>query len=156
MPVDPNKISLISIKTLKGNIEISNIDFLNPTQLYHFEFGLNTQTNLDRKLIRIILEVQIKNVDSENKPTSIAGSYTHEFIFRIDNLYELIESNPAGNHEVKLNYDLGVTLTSIAYSTLRGILHMRTQGTVFNGIILPVIAPASLMQKTNVSAVVSG
>jgi hypothetical protein len=37
----------------------------------------------------------------------------------------------------------------IAYSTARGIILSRTAGTAVDGIILPVIDPAMLLNETN-------
>lgn len=41
---------------------------------------------------------------------------------------------------------LGTTLMGIVYSTARGIILERTQGTFFNGVILPVINPNKLIK----------
>jgi hypothetical protein len=47
----------------------------------------------------------------------------------------------------KIPHDLLVTFTSIAYSTARGVIHAKTQGSFLNQFILPLIDPKILVQN---------
>jgi hypothetical protein len=46
-----------------------------------------------------------------------------------------------------INSNLAITLISIGYSTLRGIVLSRTCGILETGIILPVVEPTTLMEN---------
>lgn len=141
---DADLVSISSIKTLKGNIEVGNIDFQGSPDTYQFSFS--TITNIERlqKLIRFLIDVEITNVDAKNVPTGTRASFTNEFVFKIDNLEELVMFNE-GMKTAQIDIELGIAMAGMAYSTMRGIIHMRTQGTVLNGIILPVVKPINLL-----------
>ena len=63
-------------------------------------------------------------------------------VFRVDNLDDFIEPQEKGN---LIDGGLGSTLISIIYSTVRGIIFTRTQGTSLGLVIIPVIDPKILM-----------
>lgn len=148
--VDPNKISLVSVKLLKGSIQ-SDVDIIlnKPKSKWHnFVFNLIVNTNREIKLIRLIIEVNINHADEERRPTNPAASFTTEFIYHIDNMEEVVRFDEE-TKGATLNGELAVTLTSISYSTLRGVVLMRTQGTVLDGVILPIIDPKKLVASIN-------
>jgi hypothetical protein len=60
----------------------------------------------------------------------------------VDNLKELVQIQGSIS---TIDGRLAATVLGIAYSTARGIVVERTQGTFFNGAILPVINPSSLL-----------
>jgi hypothetical protein len=144
--VDPNQISILSIRTLRGNIEPGNIGFYEKAKMYNFEFKTDVNIEREKKLIRLVLEITIRYVDAKQRPASIAGSYTTEFVFFVGNMEALIQFDEV-SRTAGIDGNLSVTLASIAYSTMRGIINTRTQGTVLNGVILPVIDPVVLIQN---------
>ena len=46
-----------------------------------------------------------------------------------------------------IDSQLGATIAGISYSTARGIVLERTNGTYFNGVILPVLNPRELLEE---------
>jgi hypothetical protein len=138
--IDAEKISIVSIKTLKGSIE----RFDKTPKEFTFDFETYTGVSREKKLIRLQLNVSIKTLEGNRLPINVAF-YSHEFIFHVDNFDDFIEYDE-GSNIAKISVDLGRTLASIGYSTARGIIHVRTQGTVLNGIILPVVDPIRLLQ----------
>lgn len=149
--VNPSLISFVSIRTLSGNIDIGDIDVkvIPKPKSYNFAFSLNFGIQKDKKLVRIILGVTIISIDEIKKSKTEVGSYKTEFIFKVDNLLELIKSNDK-NKTADIDPALALTLVSIAYSTMRGIVNTRTQGTILNGVILPVIDPGNLINTSTV------
>ena len=143
--IDPNKISITSIKTLKGNIN-SNEEELDVTvKQYQIECTSETAVNIDEKLIRVLFKIDIFVLNDRSEKTSTDASYTNEFIFLIDNLDELTEL--LDNGIVEIDVELSKTLLSLAFSTSRGMIFSRTQGTILNGIILPVVNPNNLLNS---------
>lgn len=61
--------------------------------------------------------------------------------FMIDNLEDFILEE-----ENAVSSELSAILVGLVYSTLRGILFDRTKGTIFEGLLLPIIAPKALLQ----------
>ncbi|GAH33667.1 unnamed protein product [marine sediment metagenome] len=88
-----------------------------------------------------------------DKELGLNGEYGIEFLFEIDNFEEFIEKNDEEKHTDGTNDQedsmvsgvLGGTLMGIVYSTARGMILERTQGTYFKGVILPVINPNDLI-----------
>jgi hypothetical protein len=65
------------------------------------------------------------------------------FIYRIENLEEL--AFPEKNKRLHLNPALTNALSSVTYSTSRGILLTRLQGTALQHFVLPIINPNNLL-----------
>jgi hypothetical protein len=65
------------------------------------------------------------------------------FIYRIENLEEL--ASPEKNKRLHLNPALTNALSSVTYSTSRGILLTRLQGTALQHFVLPIINPNNLL-----------
>ncbi|MDX2049196.1 MAG: hypothetical protein SFU87_20595 [Chitinophagaceae bacterium] len=140
--IDADKIHILSIRTLKGNIDASSEANTDKIASHQFNFELATGLNPTEKVVGLQLLVNINAVDKDDKPLSIRGSYTHEMLFHVDNLDEFIETSESGN---VIDAGLGSTLISIIYSTVRGIICTRTQGTSLGLVVLPVIDPRKLM-----------
>jgi len=144
--IDADKIHVLSIKTLSGNIECGPDADASAIASHEFSFGLGTGLNPEDNIVGLKLVVEIEARDKKDRPLPIKGSYTHEMIFRVDNLEEFIENN--GTEDI-IDGLLGSTLVSIIYSTVRGIIYSRTQGTSLGVVIIPVIAPIKLMELGN-------
>ncbi|SFA59868.1 hypothetical protein SAMN04488511_12412 [Pedobacter suwonensis] len=91
---------------------------------------------------RIILIIDL-NKDHADPTQQIRANFTIEFLMEIENLEEFKIAQV--EDEIKLDSRLGATLMGIVYSTARGIILTRTAGTVLQGIILPVLDPATLL-----------
>ena len=140
--IEADKIHILNIRTLRGNIDCPIDADINQVAGHLFRFDLKTALNKDGGMIGLKLQVDITAVDKKNKTLPITGSYTHEIIFRIENLAIFIDE---AKGEQVIDARLGSTLVSIIYSTVRGIIYSRTQGTSLGVVILPVIAPLALM-----------
>jgi hypothetical protein len=143
--IDSEKIHLVNIKTIKGNIDAASDIDTNATAGHKFSFELGTGLNLEDNVIGINLLVNIEAADNLDKLLPITGSYTHEIVFIVDNLKDFIEPDDNDTNKYKLDAGFGSTIVSIAYSTIRGIIFTRTQGTSLGSVILPVINPKKLM-----------
>lgn len=143
--IDPEKIHLVNIKTIKGNIDAASDIDVHAITGHEFSFELGTGVNADDNVIGINLVVNIKAKDSTDKLLPINGSYTHEVIFIVDNLKDFLVPDESGSQNYKIDGGLGSTIVSIAYSTIRGIIFTRTQGTSLGSVMLPVINPKKLM-----------
>jgi hypothetical protein len=140
--VEADKIEILGIRTLKGSIDAQTDAATDKIAGYKHNYEVTAGLNIEEKIVGYLLGVQISAVDKEDIPLNIEGSYTHEIIFRVGNLDELVDITE-GDHIIDAG--LGSTLISIAYSTIRGIIFSRTQGTSLGLVILPVIDPKILM-----------
>jgi hypothetical protein len=140
--IDADKIHILAIKTLEGNIECGNQADVKKVDGHQCSFELNRGIVGDEKMIGFKLKADIIAVDKKQNELSIKGSYTHEMIFFIENLNDFIERT---DENELLDAALGSTLVGIMYSTVRGIIYSRTQGTSLGVVTLPVVAPLKLM-----------
>lgn len=135
-------IHLLKVRTIAGFINQS--DDIDEDDISGFEsnFSFSTAYSIESKRIKNILEVKIQAIGKEKKIELEAG-YTLEFVFKIDNFEDLSKIQDDGT--VKISVHLAATLAGICYSTLRGIVLEKTQGTLLSTVILPVINPYSLL-----------
>ena len=149
--IDPEKIHMLRIKTLKGRIANDAEIDSSIIASYRFTNDIATAINEEEKIVGLKLTVYIDTLDNKKEKLDIQASYTHEFVFKVDNLSDFVyseeEKETAGNDNIVDPLLIG-TLAGISYSTTRGIIITRTQGTALNAVILPVIDPKKLMGLT--------
>lgn len=143
--IDPEKIHLLSLRTVKGNIDAT--DDVNQDHItgHSFTFEANAGMDLSKEVIGLMLTVHIDAMDAEEKLLGISGSYTHEIVFNVESLKDFLDENiKEGRKEYIIDGMLLSTLFGIAYSTVRGIIFSRTQGTSLGTVIIPVMDPKKL------------
>jgi len=145
--LQPEKIEIVDFKIIKGQInspfdfEIENVE--GHTFNVDFELGFN----LDDKLVRADFSVNVATKSKGDDIEEAAGTFQFVYIFYVGNIEELTTLEK--DQTVTLHQVLGNALASITYSTSRGILMTRFQGTALSDFILPVINPNSLLEKGN-------
>jgi len=147
--IDPEKIHLLGVKIIKGNIDVD--DEFDESELSSFSVDFDTKEGfiIGEKIVRLMFSASIVGVDKENKKLPLSADFTFEFIFRVDNLDDYIEALDGEKKSVSVHSILGHNLIAIVYSTARGIILTRTQGTVVkDGILLPVIDTSTLLKRT--------
>lgn len=144
---DPNKVHFSDFKMLKGQVETpGNMELPADLQFvseYHVSMGLGTAN----KLIRVDLGVEIKAQSPSAPIEHVQGSFLFAFAYFVENIDDLVQ-NP-NTETPELDYNLSVALAGITYSTVRGILMTRLQGTLLEKFIMPVVNPAELLGKAN-------
>ena len=144
--LQPDKIEIVDFKIIKGQInspfdfEIENVE--GHTFNVDFELGFN----LDDKLVKTDFSVNVETKSKEGEDIEEAvGAFSFVYVFYVDNIEELTTLEK--DQTVTLHPSLGNALASITYSTSRGILMTRFQGTALSDFILPVINPNNLLEK---------
>lgn len=146
--VDPLKIYLLSVKILKAHFEVGEELMDQSVEIgdYNVDLGSNIGFNLEDKLVRFRLNIFLSAKDKEGLDIDIKGRYCIDFTFHIENLQEFIHANEE-EESFSVDDSLAATIAGISYSTSRGIILDRTQATDFNGVLLPVIDPYSLLEQ---------
>ncbi len=141
--IKPELISIFKIQVFKSRIETTQECLENQIKPVNFKVGFsqNSAYNIELKNVRIRLEIVLEGIDQEEKPVGVSGNFGIEFHMHVNNFEDFIKEDNGVN---RLSNLLLSTLLSIAYSTARGIVFDRTQGTHLNGVILPVIDPKVL------------
>jgi len=142
--LDPSLIEILDFNIIKGEIDSPftfDKDLVND---FNLDIDFNMGFNLEQKVIRADLMVDIKTQSSEEQEEEAAGHFDFTFVYTVHNLEQLANKNKEG--EILMHGYLGNALASITYSTSRGILMTRFQGTALQNFILPVINPNDLLK----------
>ena len=140
--VNPELIDLVSVDILKARIESEFETLSEDSTEFQFTTSFLNGFNIDEKLVRCELEI---NVDKKNEEGRIIAesNFTISFVYQIENLEEVVEVKDGG---IIFNGAMAATLAGIAFSTTRGILLSRFQGTTFRDFILPIIDPKKMLE----------
>ena len=136
------KIHLIDFTIQAASLQ-SEFD-VNPERVdnHSLNIGYDTQYNLDDKLVKSDIKVEVGAMIEGREVGS--GHFELVFIFHVENLNELAKEE---GDKLMVNGGLSNSLASITYSTTRGILMTRFQGTVLKNFILPIINPNELLEE---------
>jgi len=141
---DPEKIKMIDHKLLSGQIETPEEFMIENVIDFDVENTLQMSFNLDKNLVKVDFSVIVKTKSERANDHEAQGSYHFIYIYRIENIEALTKKSDTNLTEVDAR--LATALSSISYSTSRGILLTRMQGTAFQHFILPIIDPGRLLK----------
>jgi hypothetical protein len=142
--IQPEKIVIREFRLIKGQIDSPYEFRVSNIASYDYNVDFNTGFNLDEGLIKADFKVSVSTISAE-KTSEATGSYHFVFIFHIEDLRDHTLISEDGSLE--WNAYLANAIASITYSTSRGILLSRFQGTVMEDFILPVVDPNALLQN---------
>ena len=142
---DPEKITLIDFKMIKGQVDTPENFDISKVVGHQLDNSLQLGFNLDDKLAKADFTVSVKTDSKGENESEASGNFHLIFIYRIENLEELATSEK--NKRLNLNPGLGNALSSVTYSTSRGILLTRLQGTALQNFVLPIINPNNLLHN---------
>jgi len=141
--IQPEKIAIREFRLVKGQID-SPFDFkISNIKSFDFKVDFKTGFNLEEGLIKADFVIDVSSVSIE-PATEATCNYYFVFLFHVEDLKEHTQT---GENTIDWNPYLANAIASITYSTSRGILMSRFQGTVMKDFILPVIDPNSLWNK---------
>ncbi|AEI49870.1 hypothetical protein [Runella slithyformis] len=141
-PFDPEKLSMIEFKLIKGQIDTPEEFDVEKIEGHQVENSLKLGFNLEDKLIKADFTADVKTDSKGGNEEEARGIFHLVFIYRVDNLEMLAtpDNNTLDVHPALIN-----ALSGITYSTARGIMLTRLQGTAFKDFILPIINPNKLL-----------
>lgn len=143
----PEKIQILNFKIIKGKIE-SPFEFDTEKVTGHnFNVDFETAFNVEDKLVKADFKVSVETLSEEKNILEAKGEFHFVFIFNVENMEDLVKTTHHNKTpKITIHGSLGNALASICYSTSRGILMTRFQGTSLDSFILPVINPNDLLE----------
>ncbi len=141
--VEAEQIVLLEVMIVKALVEHPDGHRFVDVKGFQFDMSYASSINLAEKLVKAELYIQV-GTDSEQTEEA-KGEFRLAFIYKINNLQDLTKTTE--EEQILVSGELDFTLASISYSTARGILLTRFQGTVFRDFILPVINPNQLLTQ---------
>lgn len=142
---DPEKISLIDFKMIKAQVETPENFDISKVVGHQLDNSLQLGFNLDDKMAKADFTISVKTDSKGENESEATGNFHLIFIYRIENLEELAKTEK--NKRLNLNPGLANALSSVTYSTSRGILLTRLQGTALQNFVLPIINPNNLLHN---------
>lgn len=145
--IKPELIHLHTLKVYKTLVNATDDYLNNPMDVENVsvQYAQDSVFNFEENAVRIRLEILMDALNVEDKEIGLNAEYGLEFHFVIENMSDFIEEKEEVKHVKGI---LGGALMGIVYSTARGIVFDRTQGTYFKGVILPVIDPKGLVNES--------
>jgi hypothetical protein len=140
---DPEKIKLNNIKMIKVDINTPDTFESSGVTGFSLENSLTLSFDISEELAKADFKATIKSESKILNQEESIGNFHFLFIYKIENLEKLAVSGKKERLEV--NSSLSNALSSITYSTARGILISRLQRTGLENFILPVINTNSLV-----------
>ena len=144
--VIPDKIHLQSFKILSA--EMKSPYFFDAEKIERFETNteFDLAFNFDDCMVKSDIKIMVNSISEENTNEEEASANFHlAFIFYVENFKDL--AVVVKDDTLELKGGLANALASIVYSTTRGILMTRFQGTALADFILPVIDPNALIEE---------
>lgn len=143
-------MNTIEQKEVNIEMQIKAIELLNnsiilppnaKTPITNFNFNLNIESKADvtKKLVFVIVNVEIKNDDQ----SLIIGTISVSCVYEIFNFEEAIKIEVDG--KINMPPKLVETLNIISISTTRGVMFSTFKGTFLHNAFLPIIDPKMLI-----------
>lgn len=144
---DPEKISLVDFKMVKGQLDIPEDFEVEQVEGHQFNNSLELGTNLNKKLVKADFIIELQSMSAGKNQREAQGHFHLVFIYSMEHLEEWAKLD-SNTNLVALDPNLAITITSITYSTARGVLLTRLQGTALQRFMLPVVDPVKLLKKS--------
>lgn len=141
----PEKITLIDFKMIKGQVDTPENFDSGKIKGHQLDNSLQLGFNLEDKLAKTDFTISIKTDSRGKNENEATGNFHLIFIYSIENIEEL--AIPGKNNQLNLNPDLANALSSVTYSTSRGVLLIKLQGTALQNFVLPIINPNKLLRS---------
>lgn len=138
-----DNLSMIDYKIIKGNIDTPEGFNVGDVTGYTVNDNLELSFSPQKKWVKADYSIEVATCCTTSPAASVFFHFV--FIYYVDNFEELTSIKE--NHEIEVNPQLVTSIAAISYSTTRGILLTRLQGTVMSDFILPVTNTNNLLNK---------
>jgi hypothetical protein len=95
--------------------------------------------NMEEEVVRLVFTIQLETMLENAK--EIKGIYSTEHLFQVKGLSEWVTK---AEEKFVVDHELNEALTMQVYSTVRGMIHQKFNGTWFSDFVLPVAKSAAL------------
>lgn len=149
--LEPEKIHIADFRIISGHVECPFEFSDSDVEKFQSNFEFGMAFNHEKKLVKADLKINIITHSKGQVFNEAKSNFHIVFVYHVDNLEELVAINPETN-QMSVDSGLSNAIASISFSTSRGILMTRLQGTSLRKFIMPVISPNNLLVKGNISA----
>lgn len=149
--VDISKISLLHVEIVSFSIKNDINTPVRKSDIKKIDFTFNTELRFNVELKETLIKLKVDVIATHEKSSEIevGGNFVLDFIYKSENFEDYIRVEDEKNKKLDLTPAFILTLLGLSYSTARGIIFSRSSGTILEGILLPIIAPATLLERKN-------
>lgn len=140
---DPEKINISDFKIILEQIKTPEAFDSSKLEGYEVNNSLQLSFNVEDKLAKGLYKITVVTNSKGHNEEEASCDFSFLFIFGIENMEALAFKKE--NNEIEVSQDLAYALSSITYSTSRGILLSRLRRTVMQGFVLPIMDPKKLL-----------
>lgn len=144
--IEPEKLNLKAVHIEKTAVEHPEGFETSEVSGFTQNVSQDVALNLQDELYRLRITFQVVTKMKQESPAA-SGAFSLLFYFQVEDLKDWVVIDE--DQREHIHQMLATTLFSIAYSTARGILLTRFQGTVFSNFVLPIINPAAIFQDNH-------
>jgi hypothetical protein len=142
---NPDKISFVDTRFLRWQLDTPDAFDIFSINGYDLDNTFQLAFSVEEKLAKADLTITIKTESNIHNPAEAEGYFHLAFFYRVENLDALVTPDKHGH--LIIDPHLSIALSSISYSTCRGILMSRLAGTALQNFVLPIINPDKLLVK---------
>lgn len=142
---DATKIHFSDFNIIKGSIDSPFSFDKENIENYNFNVDFDMSFNVDEKLVKTDFIVEISTQSNSKQKNEAEGMFHFAFVYYIEDLNQWVEVK--NENEITVENILANALSAITYSTVRGILITRFQGTALENFILPIVNPNHLLKN---------
>lgn len=128
-------------------VKVNNFSLNLPEEIQHsnltFDIGLERTFDIDNETVILSIPIVMYLHKDSTDETNI-GTIKTSFIFHIHNMKDLLSGE-----RVNIPKELMGTFVNIAYATTRGILFEKSASSSIGNVILPLVSPVKLLEKTD-------
>jgi len=136
----PNQISMLDFAIISGSIDNPVEHDYTLVNDHNYQVNFNMTYDLKEKMVKSDIKIEIKTKSKKGQVKEASGNFHIAYLFKVENLNELVDETGS------IGFELGNAISSISYSTSRGIIMTRFQGTALSNFILPIIDPNELLK----------
>lgn len=119
----------------------SRLVALDKKYTFQVTFKMDLAINFEVSTMRVIFICDVKAVQKEDKKAiGVSGKFEIAFFYKVADLTKWVGTPD----NMIQNDDLDVTISNLTYSTARGIMFTRCQGTLLKSWILPILPTVDL------------
>lgn len=141
---DIEKVRLDGIVITYASIENKTdiISFDKKQFIRKFTYGFEAGANIEKNKLKVIFKCEmLTEKKSDREPIDISGTFEVAYTFTVKNLSELASLEDS---QLKIDNELLISLFNLVYSTSRGVIYTRCQGTIVDDFVLPILPTTKL------------
>lgn len=143
--LQPEKIHFREFRILRGQVTSPADLKVKQINGYRSDVGFEMAFNLEKHLIKADIQIKAQTESGGKNKEEADGFFHIAFFFEVENMEDLaVETMPK---HLEIHPGLANAIASISYSTARGIILTRFQGTALREFILPVVDPNTLLKN---------